>query len=176
MAQMGPRQVNKHCECNVLGQRYGRMPLSSLPTKLVSQLHTWESGCGSNPGSRRQMLTRSSESIHPTSTVLTQSQLFSQMPQQSDHSLTLFVLSSLILQLLGSCPRLRLTPLSPILTFLPVISPESSRIIPEIPEDKEFSRKQSKSLTSLASKGKLVAVDTRMSPTPGLDEPAWHGD
>lgn len=98
-AQTGHRQVNKHCECNVPGQRYGRMPLSSLPTKLVSQLHTWVSGCGSNPGSRRQMLTRSSDSIHPTSTVLTQSQLFSRKPQQSDHSLTLFVLSSLILQL-----------------------------------------------------------------------------
>lgn len=42
-------------------------------------------------------------------------------------------------------------------------------LLPEIPEENDFFRKQSKSLPSLAPKGKSGAMDTRLSLSPGLD-------
>ena len=69
------------------GQRGVQMPLCSLPTKLLSPLDVWESGCGSSIQSRSQILTRSGESIHSTSTLPPQlSQLLSWIPQESDHN------------------------------------------------------------------------------------------
>lgn len=131
---------------------------------------------------RRQILTRFGESIYSSSTLLT---TLSSTHGCHDNQTTSHLRDSLWSDFtaLGGPPPGFIS-----LTSLPSgLFPGSfllksagwhqnqEVLLPEILEDKESSRKQSKSLTPVNSNGKLMAVDTRVSPLAGLDEAAWSG-
>ena len=152
-------------------------------TAHKAPLHTRELGCRSSIGLRRQILTRFGESIYSISTLLT---TLSSTHGCHDNQTTSHLQDSLWSDFtaLGGPPPgfISLTSLPsglfPGSFLLKSAGWHQNRgevLLPEIPEDKESSRKQSKSLTPVNSNGKLMAVDTRVSNLAGLGETAWHG-
>lgn len=155
-AHMGHRRVNKHCDCQVLGQWYVRRPCYSLLTMLLLPLHTWElAAWGSSTGLRRQLLTRSHECTHPSSPLLALS-LSASHGQHSSQTTTSPFWFSLVwfYRFTGSVQEDLVSFPFPILTFIWVISPEGSRIRPESRRSavSRNCKKWSHSLESLALK------------------------
>lgn len=134
----------------VQGQRYIRMPCCSLPAMLLWPLKTWESGWGSSTGSRRQILTRSDACIDSTSNLLVPSLSSSHVYHSSQTTDSPFWFSlAQSYSITGSIPDLISFPCLPSWlcpgSFLPKAAAEHQNqgevLLPEIPEDKKFSRK-----------------------------------